>query len=196
MAKIEDGKGRGFYSGVDSTGRLQTASATISEEILATVEGEAYAFGTATVSFTSSTNSAILYVKNNDSRPLILDRCRVMLGYATGGTPGTWFISFRRNPTAGTIISNALTSGLTNINHGSNITPDATYYRGVQGDTLTGGSGGSFPIATTVSQTTFPFGRVLQTGSSFGITLTPPTGTTAADVFIVLRAYYPQAELK
>ncbi len=191
MASIDDGKGRGFRAGVDQTGRLEVASATFSEELLSTYSGDAFGLGTGTVSFTSSTQSAILYVKNEDPRPLVLDRVRVMLGTATGGS-GDWRISFQRNPTAGTIVSNALASGVTNLNHGSNISPDAIAYRGVQGDTLTGGTGGSFPIkATGDGQVIFPFGRVLPTGSSFWIILTPPPGTTAADVYCVLRAYYP-----
>ena len=194
MARIEDGKGRGFFTGVDSTGRLEVSSATVSEEIFATYEGESYAFGTGTVSYTAATQSAILYVRNDDVRPLTLDRIRVMLGTATGGA-GDWAISFRRNPTGGTLISTANAGSPLNINHGSSISPDTTFYTsgGTTGLTLTGGNGGVFPIKDTGDgQVLFEFGRVLTTGSSFGVVLTPPTGTTAANVFCVLRAYYPQ----
>lgn len=192
MARIEDGKGRGRFAGVDSTGRLEVSAATLTEEILATYSGEAFGIGTATVAFTAATQSAILYVRNLDPRPLVLDRCRVMLGTATGGA-GDWVINFLRNPTAGTIITNALAAGITNVNHGSNIEPDLTAYRGVQGDTLTGGTGGNFPIKSSGDgQIIFEFGRILPTGSAFGIVLTPPPGTTAANVFCQLRAYYPQ----
>lgn len=191
MARIEDGIGQGYSAGVDKTNRLLVNAASVSDEILATIEGEAFGIGTATVAFTAATQSGILYLLNQDTRPLIIDRARVMLGTATGGT-GDWVINFVRNPTAGTIITNALAAGITNVNHGSNIVPTALAYRGVQGDTLTGGTGGNFPIKSSGDgQVIFEFGRVLPTGSAFGILLTPPTGTTAANVFIQLRCYYP-----
>ena len=192
MARIEDGKGRGFIAGVDSTNRFEVSATTLTEEIFATYSGEAFGIGTSTVAFTAATQSGILYLLNNDERPLVIDRARVMLGTVTGGT-GDWVINFVRNPTAGTIITNALAAGITNVNHGSNVAPNVTAYRGVQGDTLTGGTGGNFPIKSSGDgQIIFEFGRILTTGSSFGVLLTPPTGTTAANVFIQVRCYYPQ----
>jgi hypothetical protein len=191
MARIDDGTGQGFSAGVDKTNRLLVNSADTSAELLAAEVGEAFGIGTGTVAFTASVASGILYVQNLSSRPLILDRIRLMLGTATGAT-GDWTVFFSRNPTAGTTITNALPAGITNINHGSNIVPDAIAYRGVQGDTLTGGTGGNFPIKTAGDgQILFDFGRVLPTGSSFGVILTPPPGTTAANVFGQLRCYYP-----
>ena len=191
MTLIKDGKGRGFTAAVNTSNRLETNSVVVSEEEAAGLEGQAFALSTTTVSFTAATESGILYLKNESESTLILDRARVMLGTATGGT-GDWTLKFLRNPTGGTIITNALTAGILNINHGSSQSPTGDYFRGVQGDTLTGGQGADFPIKSSGDgQIIFPFTRILPTGASFGILLTPPTGTTAADAIIVVRSFYP-----
>lgn len=193
MAKIEDGIGRGYLVGVDSTNRLEVNAATIDEERLATIEGDAYQIGSAIVSFTAATESAILYIKNTATKDMIVDRLRLHLGTVTGGT-GDWTLGIIRNPTAGTIISTATVTTPTNINHGSSKEPTGLFYRGVQGATFTDGTASAFPIKSAGDGIIiFPFGRILPTGSSIGIRLTPPTGTTAANAIAVLRVYYPVA---
>jgi len=190
MTTLKDGKGRGFSAGVNSSNRLLTNSVTLSEEIVAGQEGLSFAFSSQLVSFTSATASAILFLKNTSETDLIVDRARVMLGTVTGGT-GDWTLTFLRNPTAGTIVTNALTAGITNVNHGSSQEPVGSFLRGVQGDTLTDGTGANFPVKSTGdNQLVFDLFRVLPTGASIGVRLTPPTGTTAATANVVLRAYY------
>lgn len=191
MTLIKDGKGRGFTAAVNTSNRLETNSVVLSEEEAAGLEGKAFALSTTPVAFTAATESAILYIKNESESTLILDRARVMLGTATGGT-GDWTIKFLRNPTGGTIITNALDAGIVNINHGSSQTPTGDYFRGVQGDTLTGGTGANFPIKSSGDgQVIFPFIRILPTGASLGVVLTPPTGTTAANAIVIVRSFYP-----
>jgi hypothetical protein len=190
MTTLKDGKGRGFSAGVNSSNRLLTNSVTLSEEIVAGQEGLSFAFSSQLVSFTSATASAILFLKNTSETDLIVDRARVMLGTVTGGT-GDWTLTFLRNPTAGTIVTNALTAGITNVNHGSSQEPVGSFLRGVQGDTLTDGTGANFPVKSAGdNQLVFDLFRVLPTGASIGVRLTPPTGTTAATANVVLRAYY------
>ena len=194
MALIHDGKGRGYSAAVDATNRLEVSSSTVEEERVSALAGTAFAISTGSVSFTSSTDSAILWVKNTSVSTLICDRVRVMLGTATGGT-GDWTIRFVRNGTLGTVVSNALDAGITNVNHGSSVTPTGLFYRGVQGDTLTDGTSAPFPIKTGGDgQVLFEFGRILPTGSTFGIRLQPPAGTTAATAICILRTYYPVAQ--
>ena len=193
MAKIEDGTGRGFVAKVDSANRLVVSADQINEERTATALGEAWAFGSSLVSFTSSTASGVLYLRNTSERDMVVDRFRLMLGTVTGGT-GDWLFRFVRNPTGGTLISNAVTAGITNLNHASSSEPVGEYYRGVQGDTVTGGSGGSFPFKSSGDgQYVIPNTRLLPKGSSIAIQITPPPGTTAAQMFVVCRAYYDPA---
>lgn len=193
MTMIKDGKGRGFSAGVNSNNRLETNSVVFSEEQLAAIGGKAFAISSQLVSFTSSTESAILYIKNESTETMVVDRTRIMLGTVTGGT-GDWSLKFLRNPTLGTTITNAVSAGILNINHGSSQTPIGIFYRGVQGSTLTDGIGSVFPLKSSgEGQLIIPVTRILPTGASFGVVLTPPTGTTAANATVVARTFYPPA---
>lgn len=197
MARIEDGTGFGYAAGVDSTNRLAVAASVVEEERASGLMGEAWAIGTGLLSYTGVSNAAILYIRNNATRDLIIDRFRVMLGTVTGGA-GDWLLTIARNPSAGTIITNASAAGIININHGSNTTPNGLTYKSsfatitaVNFDTLTGGAGSQFPIkAADDSQLVIPAGRILPTGGTIGLLLQPPAGTTAANVNVQARAYY------
>lgn len=188
---ITDGRGKGFAAGVDNENRLEVHAATLTEERLSGFDGQAFAFSSGLVAFTAATDSAILFLKNTSERTMVIDRARVMLGTVTGGT-GDWILRFLRNPTVGTIVTNAVEAGVTNVSHGSSILPSGMFLRGVQGDTLTDGTGAPFPLKSSGDgQLIFALDRVLPTGATIGVRLQPPTGTTAAQANIVLRAYYP-----
>jgi hypothetical protein len=186
---IQDGKGRGVLAQVTANNRLAVDSVAIRGEEDAIRSGQGWQIASGPVSFTSATASAILYVKNTGELDLVLDRAVLVLGTPTGGV-GDWTFQTLRNPTAGTIVDNALEAGISNSNHGSGNVPQATYYKGVQGDTLTDGSGAPLPIQQASNRTVFPLGRRLPTGSSIGWKLTPPSGTTAATGVLVTHFYY------
>lgn len=196
MARIEDGTGQGLYARVDKTNRLEVAASVIAEEREAILAGNAWAIGTGLLEFTSANNAAVIYIKNESEADLIVDRFRVMLGTSTGGT-GDWRFRIDRNPTGGTIISNASSAGVLNINHGASTTPQGLFYRSsvnpVAGtpDTVTGGQGSQFPIKSSgENQLIIPAGRILPTGSSLALQVQPPTGNTSAFINIVTRCYY------
>jgi len=190
MALINDGAGKGFIAQVSANQRLATDSIIITGEDDAIRRGEGWQIASGPVSFTSATASAILYVKNNGNLDLVLDRAVLILGTATGAATGAdWTFQTLRNPTAGTIITNALAAGVSNSNHGSSITPVADTFKGVQGDTLTDGTGAPLPIQQGENRTVFPLGRRLPTGASIGWKLTPPTSTTAATAVLVTHFY-------
>lgn len=196
MALINDGAGKGFIAQVSANQRLATDSIIITGEDDAIRRGEGWQISSGPVAFTAATATAILYVKNNGPLDLVLDRAVLVLGSATGAAAGSdWTFQTLRNPTAGTIIDNALAAGVSNSNHGSSITPQADTYKGVQGDTLTDGTGAPLPIIQNLPRSTFPLGRRLPTGSSIGWKLTPPTGTTSATGVIVTHFYYDTSGL-
>ena len=197
MARIEDGTGFGYTAKVDSANRLAVSSSTVDEESFAASDGEAWAIGSGLLTYTGVSNAALLYFRNDSARQLVVDRFRLMLGTVTGGT-GDWLLTIYRNPTAGTIITNASAAGITNINHGSSSTPDGLAYKSsfatitaVNFDTMTGGTGSQFPIRSNEEgQLVIEAGRILPTGASIGILLQPPAGTTSANVNVVARTYY------
>jgi hypothetical protein len=167
---------------VSSNNRLTTESIVITAEGDAIRQGEGWQITSAPVTFTASAQSAILYVKNADSRNFVLDRAVLVLGTATGAA-GDWTFQVLRNPEeTGTLVSNAVAAGISNSNHGSAKTPDATSFRGVQGDTVDlagAGTGAPLPIQTQSNRT-----------SSIAFRLTPPPSTTAATAVLVTHWYY------
>lgn len=193
---ISDGAGKGYIAQVSANRRLATDSIVITGEDDAIRRGEGWQIASGPVSFTSATASAILYVKNTGELDLVLDRAVLVLGTAVGANADAdWTFQTLRNPTAGTIIDNALAAGVSNSNHGSGLTPRADTYKGVQGDTFTDGSGAPLPIIQSLARSTFPLGRRLPTGSSIGWKLTPPTGTTSATAVLVTHFYYDTSGL-
>ena len=129
---------------------------------------------------------------------VVVDRVVVILGTATGGT-GDWLVQVVRNPTGGTLLTNAVPAGVSNSNHGSSsaypgnayrtLTPVSTGAAGTNYDTLTGGSGAVQPLKPTIDRVILPLGRRLPRGSSLGVNVTPPAGTTAAQALVVAHVF-------
>lgn len=186
--QIQDGTGSKRKLKVTSANRALVQSVVISEEDEAIIRGEGYQIVSGTQSFTGSTETGVLYIKNNDDRDFVLDRAVLILG-STNGT-GDWTFQTLRNPTAGTIVDNALAAGISNSNHGSAKQPRALSYRGVEGDTMTDGTGAPLPIQQTQNRTVFPLGRRLPTNTSIGWKLTPPSGNTSTKAVLVTHFYY------
>ena len=96
----------------------------------------------------------------------------------TGDTSGDWYHRIVRNPTSGTIIDNALAAGVSNSNHGSaNILNGnaSNIFKGIEGDTVTNGTGVPLPVHATSNRIVFPVGRRIPKGSSFAVVVTSPT---------------------
>lgn len=177
--EITDGKGKGFSAGVDLNNRLLVNS--ISETLFqyAAEIGDAYFIGTPLVTLTNDSDSAIFYLENNEDSPLILGNFFFIAEATTGGSPNIFRSTWYKNPTS---ISSATSTTPLNQNFGSSSTLDATAQYGAQGSTVTGGS--------IVASLSFPIGQfnnidanlILEKGSSFAITITPPTGNTSMAV--------------
>lgn len=108
-------------------------------------KGNAYNLNTGTIGLTSTTASGVFYFKNNESpvngeSSFIIDA--LAIGIDNQGTQaGACIITVVRNPTGGTLISNAVDVDMNqNRNFGSSNTLDSLVYKGVEGDTITGGS--------------------------------------------------------
>jgi len=182
MAMIEDGKGTGLRAQVNSKNRLVTESVTFDREDDAISAEVGYQLTSGQVSYTSGgTPAGVFYMKNMEDVDVVLDRVVLMIGTATGAT-GDWFHRIIRNPTGGTLISNAVPGGISNSNHGSaNLLNGGTdIYKGTESDTITGGTGVPLPVHVQSNRILFPIGRRIPKNSSFAIEITPPVGTTAA----------------
>lgn len=196
MSIILDGKGRGFRAAVTPDQRLRTESVSIDPEDDAIRVGEGWQIATGPIVWSDDSASGILYIRNNGTLDLVLDRAVLLIGTVTAGT-GDWTFQTLRNPgdyATDTLLTNAVEAGISNSNHGSQKLPDAEYFKGVPGDTLTGGTGAPLPIQQQSNRTVYPFGRRLPLGSSVGFKLTPPPGTTAATAVLVTHVYYDQTD--
>lgn len=188
---IQDGTGTKTKLRITGANRALVQAVTISEEDDAIIRGEGYQIASGTVSFTGATTTGVLYIKNNDDRDFVLDRAVLILGSAVGASSDQdWTFTVLRNPTAGTTITNQLNAGVSNSNHGSNNTPNAISYRGVEGDTITDGGGAAQPIKQSIDRIILPLGRRLPKGTSIGFRITPPTGVTSTKALVVTHWWY------
>lgn len=184
--EITDGTGKGYSAGVDDRNRLLTA--TINETAVqhAAESGDAYFIGTPFITATTATESAIFYLENNEDRPLNLQEFFLIAESTTGGSPSMFRISWYKNPTS---ITSGTTTQALNQNFGSSNELDCTAQFGRQGSTVVGGG-----LAAILS---FPIGQfnrldanlVLEKGSSFALTVTPPPGNTSMQVQFGARTF-------
>jgi len=176
--EISDGTGKGNGAAVDATNRLLVRS--IGETIFqnAAEDGEAYFIGTPIITATTAGESALIYIKNNEDEKLVLGRF-FLIAEETNSSTKMFRVNWYKNPTS---ISSGTATQALNQNFGSSNTLDADIEYGAEGSTVTGGA-----LAATLS---FPIGEfndfeanlILEKGSSFAITITPPTGNSGMPV--------------
>ena len=189
MAIIEDGTGSGKWAKVNLNNRLLAQVITESEADHAAEVGDRYNINTGDITLTSANESGVFYIKNNEDDDLIVPSLIFNLGASTGGS-GDWLASVYRNPTAGTVVSDASAVSMNaNMNFGSNKTLVVDAYKGGEGKTLTDGT---LAIESRVSG-----GRVIISlgtlaipkGFSIGVKFTPPTSNTSAIVNCAASCY-------
>lgn len=186
--EIIDGTGSGNRAKVDSSKRLYTNS--LSQTIVenASSNGDSYNVNTGLITLTDATDSYVLYFKNEGQNDLQISTVGYLLGNSTGGS-GDLRISISKNPTGGTIISDAVDVSINeNKNAGSSNQLSALAYSGGTGKTATGGSDFYYTLLAGAARPyIFSTGNiVLPTGSSIAVRIQPQTGNTSMDVEVFL----------
>ena len=181
----------GNIAEVDKKGRVQTFSISEGLNIESANIGENYNINTGAITLTTANESAVLYMKNNEEKSFIIEEVIIILGASTGGT-GDLQIELIRNPTTGTIVSNAVNVDIVaNRNFGSNRELLKDTYKGAEGYTLT--SGEDFSSTTRSSgSTVVSFDGdviVLPKGSSIGVNVTPQASNTSMVVKVAIIGY-------
>jgi hypothetical protein len=189
---IHDGTGSGAMAGVTETHRLLVDSDSHDAVITAATDGKAFKFGTDVITLTSANASGVFYIKNGETANLIIAEILFQANQSTGGASGigTWKVI--RNPTGGTLISNATAMPIRqNFNFGSTATITADAFKGIEGATVTGGNDFSIQNGFTVpNRVIAPFTSIIiPRGSSLAITFTPPSGNTSIAVSVALSAF-------
>lgn len=175
MAKIQDATGRGFEAGVDSTNRLLTESVALDIREEAVLLGASYEIGTL-LTLTVDTETAILYVKNNSDRTLIIDRFEFSGTASTGGAGSTLLLTLYN----GASMTNGTPTSSVNANFASALTLEADVEAG-NGSTSAASGGTPFGSSyiTFEGQAIFQGPWSLPRGSTFVMTATPPSGNTS-----------------
>lgn len=138
--KIKDGAGSGNVAKVDGRNQLKTRSISETDQQAAVSLGNAFNLNTGTLALSSSGESAIMYLKNNEDVDFVLTSLAVGIG-TVASPDDSAYITLVRNPTSGTVVSDASNVGMNqNRNFASNKTLTADVYKGGEGKTLTGGS--------------------------------------------------------
>jgi hypothetical protein len=177
----------GTTAKVDTNQRLQVAA--ISEEVKdhSAESGDKYNINTGDITLTDATATSVLYIKNNEDRNLVVTALIYNLGASTSGT-GDGLVEVHRNPTAGTIVSDAVNvavgpTKLANQNFGSTKSLAVNAYKGDTADNDFTVSDG----VTITSRLSSPLGRIvvslgaieLPKGASIGISYTPQTSNSS-----------------
>ena len=197
MGLIIESSRNGNKADVDVKGRLKTLSISEGYNIEAAELGESFNINTGTVNLTSANESSVAYFKNNEDKDFVIESILVIFGSSTGGS-GDHSIEIIKNPTAGTIISNAVAGEtVSNRNFGSARSLIADFYKGVEGDT--GNSGEVFGNTTRSSASTSPVEFdadviVLPKNAGLSINFTPATGNTSVNVKVAIVGFLFESE--
>jgi hypothetical protein len=189
---IEDGSGNGYNAAVSSAKRLLTASETKDASATASVDGRAIGFSTGDLTLTSSSPSAVLYIKNNEIQDLILFSVNYQVLESSGGGSNPIAITLVRNPLTGSVVANDIpVPVVNNLNFGSTFAVDAKILLGGEGETLLGGQDTSRVIGATPLRVPFsePGVITIPRGATAGFVVTPPSGNTSIVVNIAITAY-------
>ena len=186
---IKDGSGRGYTAKVDSSNRLHTQTVSIDEQSWQSEEGHGYNISTGIINLTSASESAVLWFKYTGVTYFNVSALAVGIG-KLGVSTDPVLIKVSRNPSTGTLIDNAVTSGIFNENRnfGATSSVPATIYKGAEGYTLNGDTVGIF-YQTQSGRLFAPVNLILEPQTSIGITITPNDDGTGGNVYAALIGY-------
>jgi hypothetical protein len=142
---IKDGAS-GNVQTVDKSSRAHTFSVTRGSGQQAAADKSAWNINSGLVTLTTPGESGVFYFKNVESFNVDVASIVVILGPSTGGvTTDTTQVRVYKNPTAGTLISNAVTAGVIVENRdfdagAASQLNNSLAYVGVEGDTITDGT--------------------------------------------------------
>ena len=184
---ILDGSGNGYRAKVDSNYRLFTNAVTIDEDQEATKTGKSFNINTGIITLTDANETPLFYFKNNENSNYHITAIIIGSWTSTGGTGIEPQITIVKNPTGGTIISNANDVSInSNRNFGSSEILDALAYKGATGETLTGGLDHLIFVMSTSGRLVALVDEVIPKGLSLGIKYTPQTSNTSQKIYAAI----------
>jgi len=188
--RIEDGSGRGFSVAVDSELKLRTRSITESEFDKSTSDGDAFNINTFFITVTGSTETPLLYLKNNEDQDLVIAAWFIGTDNSSGTATRLSLLEVYPNVTSGTIISSGNDVIAVNRAVGSSGTLNADIKSG--GDGFTADVSGITPVLfQTQGSSARAFGNVqivIKKGGSLLVTYRQ-YGLTSIDIYTGFQVY-------
>ena len=188
--EIKDGTGTGNLVRVDSENHLQTRAITETDNENAVLDGRAFNINTEFLTITSNAEHALLYIKNNEDRDLIIAAWFNGTDFGTNGVTAAGLVRVYYNPTGGTIISDETAVTPVNRNAGSSRTLSADVYSGGQGITFSG-QDPTAVLYQTQTVSSRAFGTVFLTlpkGSSL-VSTYQPNGANPIPIYVGFQVY-------
>ena len=188
---IENGVGSSYKMGINKSNEALVYAVTVTEEVDATKNGDAYNINTGIITLNNATETPVFYLKNNETRSLVMTAQIYGIGTSTGGTATEMVTStVVKNPTAGTIVSGATDVDMnSNRNYGSSNVLDADVYKGATGLTMTGGTDHLLVYSPDFSRVFISVQEIIPQGKSIGIKITPPTSNTSLPLYVAATCY-------
>lgn len=193
---IQDGKGTGIVAAVTPTNRLCVDSVQITGQHSANHAGDAYNINTGIITLTSGSESAVLYFKNTDSTKIfVVNAIAVGLGPSTNGVSTEIpKITIVRNPTAGTVVSDATNVDVnSNRNFGMSTSLTADVYKGAEAKTLTDGTDHIIFYQVANGRLFAPIDEILPNGSAIGIKIDPQASNSSMTCYAALICHVEDA---
>jgi len=188
MHQIKDGTGSGNQAKVDETNRIWTRAIAESPMHEAVLLEDHYLVTSGIVTLGTANKTSIIYLQNDETSDLFIDRIIVTSQKSTNGSEGYFLLSGTKNPT-GMTNGTGSSANIRNSNFGSIKTLASTSDIGQDTASTDGGSGifiGSFAV----ERTEFMEQRMLlQKGSSIAFEITPPPGSTSMNVAIGINCH-------
>ena len=186
---IKDGTGSGYEAAVDKTNRLKSRSISEDAWVEAVQNGDHFAVTSGQVTLTTADESAMFYLKNDDSSDIVVDRVILNTQDSTGGTLDKFNLKINFGPSGMTSGSgNDLTQVNTNL--GSSKTLTLTSEKGLEGASLDNGSvAGNWEIENPTYFRAISVRWYLPKGSSIGLSIVPPTGNTSMVATVALNVH-------
>lgn len=187
MNIITDGSGAGYSAAVNSENRLEVHSVSEPEIGHAVEGGLGYNINTGNI--TLSAASGVLYFKNNESKPFVLQAIAIGLGSATVSDSPE--ITIYRNPTTGTLISGASAVAYNqNRNFGSSETlASSIAYKGASGNTIADGNVIALFYQTAPSRGYYSIDMQLEKGSSVAVYIDPKLSSGSVKCYAAIIGY-------
>lgn len=190
MTQITDGTGSGHKVKIDGNNRMSAVTVASTETEEATHLGNSYNINSGVITLTNDVDTPVVYLKNNETAEIHITGTAYGMWTSTGGSPTDIQITLIRNPTVGTIITNANPVAInSNRNYGSAKTLTGDVYVGATGDTMTDGEDHIIFYLNSGSRIAPPIDEIVPKGSSIGIKVKPPAGNTSMQMYAAILLY-------